>query len=74
MIANEIKDEKKIVATFLTTIGSKTYNVLRDLLAPEKPSAIRLEDLVLTFKGSLRTETNMREKGWQRTVQSLRNA
>ena len=39
-------------------IGSKTYNVLRDLLAPEKPSAIRLEDLVLTFKGSLRPETS----------------
>ena len=30
VIANDIKDEKKIVATFLTTIGSKTYNVLRD--------------------------------------------
>ena len=34
VIANDIKDEKKIVATFLTTIGSKTYNALRDLLAP----------------------------------------
>ena len=50
MIANEIKDEKKIVATFLTMIGSKTYNVLRDLLAPEKPSAVRLEDLVQTLR------------------------
>ena len=58
VIANEIKDEKKIVATFLTMIGRKTYNVLRDLLAPEKPSDIRLEDLVQTFQGSLQTETN----------------
>lgn len=55
VIANEIKDEKKIVATFLTTMGSKTYNVLRDLLAPEKPSAVKLEDLVKTLRG---TETN----------------
>ena len=50
VIANEIKDEKKIVATFLTTIGSKTYNVLPDLLAPEKPSAVRLEDLVQSLR------------------------
>ena len=50
VIANEIKDEKKIVATFLTTIGSKTYNVLRDLLAPEKPSAVKFEDLVKTLR------------------------
>ena len=50
VIANESKDEKKIVATFLTTIGSKTYNVLRDLLAPEKPSAVKFEDLVKTLR------------------------
>ena len=35
VISNDIKDEKKMVATFLTTIGSKTYNLLRDLLAPQ---------------------------------------
>ena len=50
MIANEIKEEKKIVATFLTSIGSKTYNVLRDLLAPVKPSSVKLTDLVTTLR------------------------
>ena len=50
VIANDIKDEKKIVATFLTTIGSKTYNVLRDLLAPAKPSEVKLEVLVKTLR------------------------
>ena len=50
VIANEIKDEKKIVATFLTTIGGKTYNVLRDLLAPAKPSEVKFQELVKTLK------------------------
>lgn len=50
VIANDIKDEKKIVATFLTTIGSKTYNVLRDLLAPAKPSEVKFEELVKTLR------------------------
>ena len=50
VIANEIKEEKKIVATFLTTIGSKTYNVLRDLLAPAKPSEVKFDELVKTLR------------------------
>ena len=50
VIANEIKEEKKIVATFLTSVGSKTYNVLRDLLAPVKPSSLKLTDLVTTLR------------------------
>ena len=50
MIANEIEDEKKIVAMFLTTIGSKTYNVLRDLLAPAELSEVKFQELVKTLK------------------------
>ena len=50
VIANDIKDEKEVVATFLTTIGSKTYNVLRDLLVPAKPSEVKLEVLVKTLR------------------------
>ncbi|XP_068697684.1 uncharacterized protein [Montipora foliosa] len=50
VIANDIKDEKKIVATFLTTIGSKTYNALRDLLAPAKPSEVKFEELLKTLR------------------------
>ena len=49
VITNDIKDEK-VVTTFLTTIGSKTYNVVRDLLAPAKPSKVKLEVLVKTVR------------------------
>jgi len=38
------------VATFLTTIGSKTYNLLRDLLAPTKPSEVKFTELVKTLR------------------------
>ena len=34
--ANSIADDKK-VAVFLSVVGGKTYSLLRDLLAPEKP-------------------------------------
>ena len=44
VITNEIKEEKKIMATFLTSIGSKTYNVLRDLITLVKPSSLKLTD------------------------------
>lgn len=46
MIVNEIKEDKEIVATFLTSIGSKTYNVARGLQAPVKPSSTKLTDFV----------------------------
>ena len=35
--ANEIATEKK-VAVFLSVVGSKTYAILRSLVAPAKPS------------------------------------
>ena len=50
VIANDNKDEKKIVATFLITIGSKTHNLLRDLLAPTKPSEVKFTELVKTLR------------------------
>ena len=50
MIANEIEDKKKVVAMFLTMIGSKTYNVLRDLLAPAELSEVKFQELVKTLK------------------------
>ena len=50
VIANEIEDKKKVMATSLTTIGSKTYNILRDLLAPAKPSKLKFEELVETLR------------------------
>ena len=50
VIANEIKDEKKIVAVFLTSIGSTMYNLLRDLKSPTKPSEFKLADLADTLR------------------------
>ena len=46
ILANDIQGEKKIVATFLPIVGSKTYNLLRDLLAPTKPSSRKYKELV----------------------------
>ena len=37
-LANDIADEEKQTAVFLTVIGSDTYSLLRNLLTPEKPS------------------------------------
>ena len=39
-----------MVATFVTTIGSKTYNVLRDLFAPAKLSEVKFDELVETLR------------------------
>ena len=50
VIANKIEDKKKVVATFLTTNWSKSCNILRDLLAPAKPSKLKLEVLVETLR------------------------
>ena len=36
-LANDIDDDHK-VPTLLSLIGGKTYTLLRDLLAPEKPA------------------------------------
>lgn len=50
VIANGLADdEKKIVAVFLTSIGSKTYNLLRNLTAPDKPSDFKWADLTKTL-------------------------
>lgn len=46
IIANELKDEKKIVAVFLMSVGSKAYNLLRDLKAPAKASEFKLKELL----------------------------
>ena len=37
-IANDVTDEKKQTAIFLTVIGNETYSLLRNLLAPESPA------------------------------------
>ena len=44
--ANDTEDEKKMVSVFLTIIGSKTYELLRNLVAPGKPADLKYQELV----------------------------
>ena len=44
---------KKKVATLLTVIGKKAYDLLRNLLAPEKPATKGYDSLVRTMKTHL---------------------
>ena len=46
LLANDVKDEKKIVSVFLTIMGSKTYELLRNLVAPGKPADLKYQELV----------------------------
>lgn len=43
--ANDIKAEKK-VSTLLTVMGLKTYNLVKNLCAPEKPATKTFKDIV----------------------------
>ena len=49
-IANAITEDKKQIAVFLTLIGGNTYSLLRNLIAPEKPSSKALNELVMILK------------------------
>ena len=51
MLVNDVSDKKKQVAFFLTVVGSSTYQVLRDLLAPDTPASRTLEELLEVLKG-----------------------
>ena len=48
-IANDVTDEKKQTAIFLTVIGNETYNLLRNLLAPESPAGKTVKTLSETL-------------------------
>lgn len=47
--ANDIAEGKR-VSIFLSSVGGKTYSLLRDLLAPDKPSSKSLEALFTALK------------------------
>ena len=49
---NNIANEKK-VATLVTVIGKKAYDLLRSLLAPEKPSTKSYDRLVQAMQSHL---------------------
>ena len=48
-IANGVEDDKK-VPVFLSVVGSKTYSVLRNLVAPTLPQEKTLAQLVVILK------------------------
>lgn len=48
-VANSIANDKK-VAAFLSVIGSKSYSLLRSLVAPAKPKEKSYKDLVAALK------------------------
>ena len=47
--ANDIPD-KKLVPVFLSTIGGKTYELLRNLVNPNPPETLKLSELTETLK------------------------
>ena len=51
-LANDIDDDHK-VPTLLSLIGGKTYTLLRDLLAPEKPATKSFQQIVTTLQQHL---------------------
>ena len=53
-VANGITEEAKKLAVFLTVIGSKTYALLSDLLAPVKPATKSYTELLEVLKNHLK--------------------
>ena len=49
-IANEIEKEMKQKSIFITSIGAKTYKLLRDLLLPSKPMDAKFNVITETLK------------------------
>ena len=45
-MANDITEQKKVMGTFLTAVGAKTYELLKDIVAPAKPSELKFEEVV----------------------------
>ena len=53
-LANNITTDKKKVAVFVTMVGAKAYALLRNLLAPEKPSEKKYTELTEAMKKHLK--------------------
>ena len=51
-VANKIENDRK-VAVLLSVMGAKTYNLLRNLLAPDKPASKGFKDIVKTLREHL---------------------
>ena len=58
-IENDVTDEKKQTAIFLTVIGNETYSLLRTLLAPESPAGLmKNKHFLMSYRSMLHTTTS----------------
>ena len=52
-VANDVDEDRKKTAIFLTLIGQETYKLLKNLLAPEKPNEKNYKELTDVLLGHL---------------------
>ena len=48
-VANDVEDDKKKVAIFITVVGKDAYTLLRSLLSPEKPNTKSFAEITKTL-------------------------
>jgi hypothetical protein len=51
-LCEDVQDDKR-VATLITLVGEETYELLRNLCAPDKPASKRYEDLISLLRTHL---------------------
>ena len=76
MIANDVKDEKRKAAIFLTLVGRKTYNLLRDLALPGKPADLKFTEAIELLKNHFNPKPLViakRYKFYQRRQETAEN-
>lgn len=56
--ANEIADENKKRAIFLTKIDAETYRIVRKVCAPKKPKETELKDIIILMENYLKPKLN----------------
>ena len=56
--ANDITVEKKRSAIFLSVVGDEIYTLLRELVAPESPRDIKLDEHLKHLAKHLTPDTN----------------
>ena len=49
-VANDIRAENKKRAILLSSIGARTYGIVRSLLSPKKPTEVTYADIVATLR------------------------
>ena len=54
--ANKIEEPERKRAILLSSVGSQTYSLIRNLLSPAKPGDKSYDDLVNLLKGTLQSK------------------